>query len=55
MPTKSTEDMKWIKEVAPFVFVETIAESNVLEISARHLRASQATGVEEDAQSQGQR
>jgi hypothetical protein len=38
MPTKSTEDMKWIKEVAPFVFVETIAESNVLEISARHLR-----------------
>ncbi len=38
MPTNSPEDMRWIKEVAPFVFVESMAENNLLEISARHLR-----------------
>jgi hypothetical protein len=38
MPIKSPEDMKWFKEVAPFVFVESMAENSLLEISARHLR-----------------
>jgi hypothetical protein len=38
MPVKSPEDMKWFKEVAPFVFVESMAENNLLELSARHLR-----------------